>query len=338
MSGGAVGGTSLLALVEAARWQRLQDHFAAVLGIPLRTVSSARELLVTPSWPPGFDAERAIGALRIGEELDELLPEGHAPQEVCSVSTPVGVTFAAVPIQVDGAPPFAYIIVGPVVVGPREEEAQFRERAGRLGLDAPALWALLLSLRLHTFASIRGVLQLLEDVGHALVQCAVQGGRESHLPGTLKARAESADGVLQALLETALLTTRADGGSVMVWDESGDTLRIRAAHGLSADILGRAAVKRGEGLAGRAITQRDVLLVDERTADPQLRASMHRRELVSSLIAPLTAEADREPIGVLNLWTTDPARAFTPTHAQHLRHLLELAGASLAGLSFSRPA
>jgi hypothetical protein len=331
MSGAAPSQAALLALVEATRWQRLQDHCAAVLGIPLRTVSPSRELLVAPSWPPGFDVERAISALRIGEELDELLPNSHPPREVCSLSTPVGVTFAAVPIQAPGAAPLAYIIVGPVVVGPREEEAAFRERAGRLGLDAQALWSLLLSFRLHTFASIRGVLQLLEDVGYVLVQGAEPAGPPP-------ARAGDAGEVLQALLETALLATQADGGSVMVWDGAGETLRIRTAHGLPAEVLARTALRRGEGLAGRAVEQREILLVDERTTDPQLRAAMHRPEVVSSLLAPLNADPARAPLGVLSLWTTHRARAFTPAHAQHLRHLLELAGGSLAGLSLPRPA
>src|SRR3989338_8035132 len=71
---GAVEPLSLLSLVEPARWQRLQDHFASVLGIPLRTLSPSRELLVNPSWPPGLPAEQIVSALKVGGGLGQLRP------------------------------------------------------------------------------------------------------------------------------------------------------------------------------------------------------------------------------------------------------------------------
>jgi GAF domain-containing protein len=56
---------------------------------------------------------------------------------------------------------------------------------------------------------------------------------------------------------------------------------------------------------------------------------MRRKDLASSLVAPLTLEAEQEPIGVLNLRTTNREHRFTPEHVEMLRRLLELAGIAL---------
>ena len=63
---------SLAHFVEPSRWQRLQDHFACVLGVPIRTVSPHHELLVNPSWPAGLHPERIVQLLHVGDELEEL--------------------------------------------------------------------------------------------------------------------------------------------------------------------------------------------------------------------------------------------------------------------------
>lgn len=162
----------LLHLMDHERWQRLQDDFANVLGIPLRTVSPDRQLLVNPSWPAGLDAERMVALLKMGEELEPLLPSPGATGT--RLTAVLGVTYAAVPIS-DGADGVAaYFVVGPLVVGPREDEQAFRQRAHALGRDDAALWSLALSLKLYTHAATRALLTLLEDVGASFAPCACQ--------------------------------------------------------------------------------------------------------------------------------------------------------------------
>jgi len=331
-------------LVEPQRWQQLQDHFAAVLGVALRTVSPSHELLSAPSWPPGLHAESVIGLLKVGEELEPLVPLAYPPHETSSITTPLGVTYAAVPIRATPDQVIAYVIVGPLVVGPREDRVQFRQRVSAFGADAGAVWSLILTLKPYTFSSIHSLLNLLEEVGNSLVQFAYQANRLAALLQPTGPVDEAVvryytDRLLTALLEVATMVTRAEGGSVMLYDRQEDTWRIRAAQGLSDAVVIETRQKRDEGLAGVAAAQRDILLVDNQAADPAVTERMRRLDLASSLIAPLTLDAEPEPVGVLSLRTANRERRFTPEHAEMVRRLLDLTGIALSNLrsAFAKP-
>ena len=325
-------------LVDSPRWQRLQDHFATVLGIPLRTVNASHELLSTPSWPAGLDPDRAMRWLKIGEELEQLLPLGEAPREISSLTTSLGVTYATVPVRATAEEIIAYFVIGPVVVGPREDELQFRQRVKTIGLDAQMLWPLILSLKLYTFAGIRSALNLIEEVGTSIVQLAYQAKQlESILPSTSQVDQAvvtyHTDRILHSLLEAAMLALKADGGSVMVYGGVGsEILQIKVAHGLSDVVVANTRVKRGEGLAGLAASRRSILLIDQQTKDQEIKSRMIRPDIVSSLIAPLGSNGQQEPIGILSLRTFTPQRRFTEEHVELLRRLLDLAGIALGNL------
>ena len=111
-----------------------------------------------------------------------------------------------------------------------------------LGVDPDAAHALLLTIRLYSFSSLRSVLRLLEDVGNTL------------------------------------------------------------------------------------------LVLDEQTGEARLRDRMTCTTLVSSLVAPLVPDAAAEPIGVLNLRTSNPERRFREEQIDILRRLIHLASVALAGL------
>ena len=335
---------SLLDLVEAQRWQRLQDHFANVLGIALRTVTPSRGLLVNPSWPPTMADDEAIGVLRLGEELEPLLPVKDLPLETSSITTPLGVTYAAVPIRTTPEQILAYFIVGPMVVGPREDKIQFRQRVSAIGADPQTVWNLVLSLKPYTFSAIRSLLNLLEEVGTSLIQFAYQANQLAViLPSS--ATVDQAvvsyytDRVINSLLDVATMATRAEGGSVMVYGSEGDFLKIKAAKGLSDAVVTETRQRPGEGIAGAAVAQRTILLIDDQTADPSLRLLMRRKDLASSLVAPLTLEPEQEPLGVLSLRTADRERRFTPQHVEMVRRLLDLTSIALSSLrsAFAKP-
>ena len=333
---------SLLELVDIARWQRLQDHFAHVLGIAIRTVTPSHELLVAPGWPPGLVAEHAVELLSIGHELDQLLPPHELPQETSSITTPLGITYAAVPIRATPGAVIAYFVVGPMAVGPRENRLEFRQRLSESGMDAQAVWNLILTLRPYTFSGIHSLLSLLEEVSGSLTQLAYQVSQLSAiLPSAAKMDQAVVnfytERVLHSLLEAATMATRAEGGSVMVYDEDGQTLKIKAARGLSDAVIAETRQAPGEGIAAIATQQRAILLIDEQTDDASLTPLMQRTELVSSLVAPLTLESGHRPMGVLSLRTADRERRFTSEHVEMLRRLLDLAGIALGNLRLALP-
>lgn len=322
-------------VVDVSMWQRLQDHFARVLGIPLRTVTAAHRLAVKPSWPASLLNEQAITLLKAGEELEQLLPLHDMPRECTSITTPLGATYAAVPVKVDGSTIVAYFIVGPVVVGAREDELAFRQRVNGMGMNAAALWPIMLSLKLFTFASIRLVLDLLEDVGSSVAQLA--SARNGHAPPSpsgahFDAAARQADvqPVADTFLATAIAMTGADGGSVMLWDDSLQALRIRASSGLPEEVILRTRIKSGEGLSGLVFAEGTPLLLDQTTQDARVGTRLLRPEIVSSVIVPIASEAVTEPVGVLNLRTNIPGKRLSQETLLRLKPLLALASLSLS--------
>ena len=328
---------SLLDLIDAHRWQRLQDHFANVLGVTVRTVSPSRALLATPSWPPHLAADRAIQLLKVGEELEQLLPAQDLPRDTSTLTTSFGVTYAVVPIRPTPDQIIAYFLVGPMIIGQREDEVQFRQRLSTAGLDAQPLWVLLLSLKLYTFAGIRSVLALMEEMGTALSEFAFQARQLSAiLPST--GRIDQAvvtdytERVLHSLLEASTLATRAEGGSIMLFDSASGSYRIQAAQGLSEAVVATTRLRRGEGIAGVAVEARAILLVDDQTRDARIQSRMGRSELTSSLVAPIALSPQQEPLAVLNLRTTHAEMRFTQDHVELLRRLLNLTAAALNGL------
>ncbi|MBI2093897.1 MAG: GAF domain-containing protein [Candidatus Omnitrophica bacterium] len=336
-SAGQKAKLALLELIHPPRWQSLQNHLTSVLGVPIRTVSPTRTLLVDPSWPTPSNADRMIELLKIGEELPALLPPQALPTETLSHTTALGVTFAVVPIRVNAQQIIAYFVVGPMVVGPREEELQFRNRISAMELDDKVFWPLLLSLRLYTFVGIRSVLGLIEEVGSIIVQLAYQAKESAAEKPTAQPIDREIftyhkDRVLRSLLESAALATKAEGGSVMVFDEKSQTLRLKMVHGVGVSAPPDTTLKHGEGLAGLAVLRRQILLLDEQTQDELVRSRMHHPEIVSSLVAPLQPVANSEPMAVLNLHTRDPQRRFTNDHVDLLQRLLSLAEAALGSL------
>jgi GAF domain-containing protein len=234
------------------------------------------------------------------------------------------------------------MVAGPLMAGPREDRAQFRQRLHALVPDVQAVWTVLLSLKPHTYSGVRLLLNLLEEAGSSLVQFAYQASElAAILPATYKAdhavAAYFTDRILTSLLEAATMATGADGGSVMWRDGLSATLRIRAAQGLSDSLVAQTRQPQEEGLAGIAMRQRSILLLDASSDDPFLTRLMRRQHIVSSLVAPLLVEQDQEPAGVLCLRTSNLSRRFTPAHSEILRRLLDLAAIALGNLRSAFP-
>lgn len=333
------GAPGFLDFVPPDRWQRLQDHFAEVLGVGLRTVDVSRTLLTNPSWPFGLYADRIVDAFRLGQELEELFPANGAPQEPTTITQPTGVSFSAMPLVAPDRRVAAYFVVGPVVLGRREEEGAFRERMTALGRDPEALWSWLLTIRLYSFGAFKSVLGLLEDVGNLFIAMAYQGQALQAMASPVVDPAMMeyhTNRLFESLLDAARAATSAEGGSVMVYDASQQAFKIRASQGLSDTIVASTRMRSGEGIAGMAVKRNTILLVDDKTSDDALRLRMQRKHLSSSLVAPLNSdEAIADPIGVLSLRTSNTSRPFTQEHVDLLRRLMNLAGVALATMRFA---
>lgn len=330
-------------LLGIERWQRLQTHFCRALGFPLRTLSPARTLLTEPSWPAGLDIQQVTEQFRLGEELADLLPEEAPLKQTAVTSRPLGVSFAAIPMRATADRILAYLIVGPVVLGARERLEAFRRRVEAMGLNPEPIWSALLTIKLYSHSAFKSVLAFLEEAGNTLLELAFQSrqikaivpeaGRVDQL--VLKHYAQR---LCHSLLEVAATATRAEGGSVMLFEEASGAYRIAAAQGLTDELAQSTRLPVGQGIAGLAAERGQILLLDAQVQDPVLRERMQRPRLASSLVAPIMVESSRQvPLGVLNLRTTRSESPFTQKDADFVRKLMELAHTAFSGIAPARP-
>src|SRR5512136_2831865 len=111
--------------------------------------------------------------------------------------------------------------------------------------------------------------------------------------------------------------TGADVCSIYLLAEDGETLELRASHGLAKKAVGRVTMKVGEGLTGLVARERRPIAVREPQTHPLYRYFKETGEerFHSFFGVPLLDRG--EPVGVLVLQTREP-RDFTPEETSAL--------------------
>jgi phosphotransferase system enzyme I (PtsP) len=114
--------------------------------------------------------------------------------------------------------------------------------------------------------------------------------------------------------------------SIYLLAEDGETLELRASHGLAKKAVGRVALKIGEGLTGLVARERRVVAVREPQEHPLYRYFKETGEerFHSFFGVPLLDRG--EPVGVLVLQTREP-RDFTPEETSALTSIAYQVGA-----------
>lgn len=136
-------------------------------------------------------------------------------------------------------------------------------------------------------------------------------------------RANSAAGCgdfLERALESLVRHFEADRASVFLLQQTpaGPTLRAMAAHNVERRVLQDVAP--GEKITGKVFqTGLAQLFIDEAHRQPGYESCRPIQGLASSMSVPMQAGAG--PVGVINLATFDPERAFTPRDLEALEFL-----------------
>jgi len=106
--------------------------------------------------------------------------------------------------------------------------------------------------------------------------------------------------LLDLIVSTAIEVTGADRGSVMLVDEMEGTLAIKAAKGISEEVIRSTRPKLGEGIAGRVALTGKPLLLRRNEDETRLRPLRRREHEISSAISvPLRIE--EQVVGTLNV-------------------------------------
>lgn len=118
----------------------------------------------------------------------------------------------------------------------------------------------------------------------------------------------SLEDVLELILHSARELLGATEGSVMLFDDDKEILRIAASVGLSDDVT-RHPIAMGEGVAGWVAEFREPVVLSGKIEDPRFRRFMPKdRSVRSAMSAPLYARA--EAVGVLNVSVSTGKREY----------------------------
>ncbi len=335
MIGDKNGGLSLSGLVDINKWQQIQDYFSEVIGAGLRTLDREGRSLTKPSGTPHFCSEvmmnSPLGLRRCRNCRPLPLPGPGTGKKVSfSFPCPAGPQNFVVPVIVKGSKTVAYIIVGPVLFGKREEMEKCEEAARDLEINKEHLLDALREIKTFTFRGIQSAVGLLEEVGNYICRLSYEkldlGIRtlESSFTDLGIGLSASLDDLLRALLDVTLKTMKAEMGSIMLLDQKSGELFIKIARGLKEEIIENVRIKVGEGIAGLVARDRHGLLVNEEVKDPEVKGFLKRPEIQSALVAPL--EINNEFIGILNVSTAEPDNGFTRDSLNLITQLVNRAG------------
>lgn len=126
--------------------------------------------------------------------------------------------------------------------------------------------------------------------------------------------------LLSLILDTAVRTTGADKGSLMLLDPADNLLKIRVARGIEDELLPKIRFPLGEGIAGKVAQDAVPRRISGKADRLDFRLLRERDDLRSALCVPLSAEG--RVIGVLSVSSTCSGKEFT---GEDLEFLTELA-------------
>ncbi|RLB05108.1 MAG: hypothetical protein DRG83_03275 [Deltaproteobacteria bacterium] len=130
-------------------------------------------------------------------------------------------------------------------------------------------------------------------------------------------KAQTIDELLEELIKTVKEETRSDRVSVMLIDEETGELSIRAAIGLSPEIVKRVRIKPGQNIAGWVLQNGKPLILNGGPEDhPQFSKLMKLAEIKAAISYPLVKED--QVFGVLNVSKLVSGEPFSPADVELL--------------------
>lgn len=332
---------SLSEVVDIDRWQKLQDHFAEVIGTAIRTVDLEGKQLTIPSRMTRFCQEiigsSSAGAERCGMCIPTQASDMELEKGYKTFSCHLGLHNLSIPVLVTNKIVAARMLVGPVILGRRKDASEYLQEATELGIDIEEFMDGLREIKVFSFSRFESVAKLLRDVSRCITQLGYQKMRLAKIVPdvlTINKAIHSfyLDKVLNTLLEVASYATGAEFGSVMLFNRDSGILTIKVATGLEEKVIKDTRLKLGEGIAGIVAENRQSLLLDDMVEDSRVKVRLKRPQIKSAIVAPLQLE-NGELFGILNISTRRARDLLTPISMELVNQLIKLASVALTSIT-----
>ena len=327
-------------LFQAAKWQKIQNLFAKIIGANITLLDSAGLQLTPPSRVTGFCSEIAI-------PLD---PSSAAPVDCAALASQNIVKekqshtcihhfqfwgFEIGPKRKN----LGTLLIGPVLVGRREEEPVYRSLCRELKLREEDFLDRVREIKLFSQTGISTVLDFLKEIIESFLKFASQerelkrllAGFLSKPKGTTPFFSSVYSGELaDSLLEIALGVVGGNSGSVLLFDKKGKHFYIKTARGIRSEIAKEVRIPWKEGVAGWVAARGKPILIQKKPKDTALGARLRRPEIHASFVIPMIFR-DRT-LGVFCVNAESANKKFNPDNLLLLDQLSKLASIALGRL------
>lgn len=287
-------------------WQKIQDNFAAVTEVGIRTVDNQGKNITVPSGSP-----RLCNHLKNSPLIRDRICGGCLPtflggkgivDKNLKFSCETGLSNFLAPLYIQKSKVVGYVIAGPVILVMRRPKEYYQKIAEELSLGLEEVWGTVLEIRVISTQVAQSVVELIKDVCQSAVQSRYALlAREKEIP-VADIISERLNKLLTVLLDVAFQISGADVGSVMSFNERKNELVIQSSRGIPREIIDKTRIKIGEGISGMAAEKRSSLLIDQATSDNRIKPYLNRPNLKSSMILPINLKDSL--LGVMNLGAT----------------------------------
>ncbi|MFA5038151.1 MAG: PocR ligand-binding domain-containing protein [Candidatus Omnitrophota bacterium] len=308
-------GYLLADLIALPQLQEMQESFAEVANVSIRTLDSSGEFVTVMSSPPSLCTEIFSNQSVKSEICDHCRPSflggrGLVDEEMSFECLP-GLRNYLVPLRLtvsEGVSKIlGYMMIGPVIFMKRRDKEDYREIADKLGVPLEQFWSYVLELRVFSYKGIQSFLEMIGHLMNHILSLAfnarsIEREMTNRLKMHTRANREQAVQVrefLQIFLELIKEITGATRSSVMLLDSGKGVLSIKASFGIPEDVAGSVSLKMGEGIAGLSAESKKPFLITEESRDPGIQERLSQPALSSSMVVPIAS--GENVYGVLNV-------------------------------------
>ncbi|MBU1087516.1 MAG: PocR ligand-binding domain-containing protein [Candidatus Omnitrophica bacterium] len=341
-------------LIDSNKWKTIQEYFAQVIGASVRVIDISGMPLTVLSQPSNycfetiFSSSKAFsvcnGCLILSPQpcsCDELLTEKEHfidhPENIHYDECPYYVNRLIIPIKSSSNVTKAYILIGPIILGKRRTYPEYFNLSQNLGLEINVLIEAVEHVKVYSFATIKPIVQLFQEIANFMLQSGMgtvkQTANLSRLNFDTQKTSETPfyiTKMLQALFETAGQGIDAERGSLMLFDNEFENLKIKLSKGIPEQIVKETIVKKGEGLAGWAAERGKVIFIDQNFKQQRLLRRLNQPQLSAALTVPL--KSGNRVFGVLNLSTQAKKHKFNQENINSIIQLTKMVDSALINI------
>ncbi|MFH1778035.1 MAG: PocR ligand-binding domain-containing protein [Candidatus Omnitrophota bacterium] len=326
-------------IIDSKNWQKLQDHFAEVLQVTIRTIDPDGELLTVPSRPTNLCQEALGNLLKMIQKCSSCLPDFNKGEAYLTKNPTYKCLFElhnfVIPIKTASEEVVAFLLGGPVIIDRLEDLEKYRALSKECNIPYESVLSSIKQLKTFTYWKVHTVIELLREVSSCIVQLGYQKYRLKMIIPDLfkngKLDKKNYDSfylqeMLELFMDIASKATKTENASVMLLDKE-NKLTIRAARGLNYDIVKNTSLKLGEAIAGRVAKEGKSILITEETTDLDIKNNLRHPELHHAVVSPICI--NNEVMGVINVSTKEPANKLGPETVSLLEQLTLLASCAI---------